>query len=192
MNVTKRDIADIMFVWMALWLLLTLLTSLVTLGTFIGMTGEAEKYTDKSTAVIFHVLHTVALLFLNYLLLFKRSLLLTLIVPDGKERELSIPPALAVLASYTFWIRLLGIFTFLSSTIRFLSRLATDLAEKRAFDAGSFWMYNTGTDLVSAVLASLVVWKAEWIADKIGRMGVSNHASHTSSESAPSADSEVA
>jgi hypothetical protein len=76
--------------------------------------------------------------------------------------------------------------------IRFLSRLPTDVAEKRAFGAGSFWIYNTGTDLVSAVLATLVVWKAEWIADKIGRMGVSNHASHTTSESAPNADSEVA
>jgi hypothetical protein len=119
MNVTERDIADIMFVWMALWFLMALLTSLVTLGTFIGMTREAEKYMANPPAVIFHVLHIVALLFLNYLLLFKRSLILTLIVPDGKDRELSVPPALAVLASYAFWIRLLGTFTFLSSTIRF-------------------------------------------------------------------------
>ena len=165
---TKRDIADIVLVWMAISFLLALLTSLVTLGAYIGMTDEVNKYTDRATAMGFQLLHVGALLFLDYCLLFKRSLVLSLVVPDGRDKQVEIPSGLTVLASYAFWIRLLGVFTFLSWGIGFVSRLATDLAVKREFVAGSFWMHNTGTQLVSTVLAALVIWKADWIAQKIG------------------------
>ena len=186
---TKRDIADIVLVWMAISFLLALLTSLVTLGAYIGMTDEANKYRDKATAMVFQLLHIGALLFLNYVLLFKRSIILSLVVPDGREKQVVIPPGLTVLTSYTFWIRLFGIFTFLSSGIHFVGRLATDVAVKREFVARSFWMYNTGTELISTVLAAIVIWRADWIAGRIGKIGSSNQASHATSEPAPGADS---
>ncbi|MCA1808070.1 MAG: hypothetical protein ABR497_01535 [Kiritimatiellia bacterium] len=192
MNITKRDIADIVLLWMALSFLLALLTSLVTLGAYIGMTDEVNKYTDRATAVIFQLLHVAALLLLNYVILFKRSFILSLVVPVGSDNHVDIPPGLTVLASYAFWIRLLGIFTFLSSGIGFVSRLAADFAVKREFIARSFWMYNTGAQLVSTVLAGVVIWKADWIAQKIERIGAANKASQASSEPARGADSEDA
>jgi len=189
MNMTKRDIADIVLVWMILSFLLTLLTSIVTLGAWIGMTNEANKYTEKSAAVAFQLLHILALLFLNYILLFKRSIILSLVIPDGREKDVSIPSGLSILTSYAFWIRLFGIFTFLSSGIEFLSRFVLDVAAKRAFVARSFWMYSSGAELVSALLAVIVIWKADWIAKKVGKRGSSNQASEATSEPAPGASS---
>jgi hypothetical protein len=174
MNITKRDIADIVLVWMAISFLLALLTSIVTLGTWIGMTDEANKFTDKSVAVVFQLLHILVLLFLNYILLFKRSLILSLIVPDGREKNVSIPPGLSVLASYSFWIRLLGIFTFLTSGISFFSHLVMDVATHHKFITGTYWMLQSGTALLSALLAIVVIWKADWIAKILGKLGSSN------------------
>jgi len=174
MNITKRDIADIVLVWMAISFLLALLTSIVTLGTWIGMTDEANKFTDKSVAMVFQLLHILVLLFLNYILLFKRSFILSLIVPDGKEKNVSIPPELNVLASYAFWIRLLGIFTFLTSGIDFFSHMVMDVATHQKFITGTYWMLQSGTALVSAILAIVVIWKADWIAKILGKLGSSN------------------
>ena len=187
MNLTKRDIVDIVLVGIAFWFLLQLLTSLATWGLYIGMKEGAETYMDKTVAVVFQSLHFLALLVLNYILLFRRRWILSLIVPDGSEKEVAIPAGLSVLASYGFWIRLLGIFILLSSSIRFLARLAMDLAAEPKFTVRPSWIFGSGTELVSAVLAAIVVWKADWIADKLGKLGSSRRACQPSSGSAPGA-----
>jgi hypothetical protein len=152
MNMTKRDIADIVLVWMAVSFILALLTSIVTLGSIIGMPEEQTKWMTRSVAVAFQIAHLLVLLFLNYLLLFKRPLILDLVFPDGNQKEVDVPVGLAVLTSYAFWIRLLGIFTFLGSGTGFLGHLVTDLAAKRQFASGAFWMMQSGSQLVSALL----------------------------------------
>ena len=127
------------------------------------------QYTDRSTAVTCQVVNILALLLLNYVLLFKRTVILSLVFPDGGDREVSIPSGLSAIASYAFWIRLLGIFTFLSSGTRFLGRLSMDIADTSQFVAQAFWMHRSGEHLVSTVLAAVVIWKADWIADKLGK-----------------------
>lgn len=172
MNMTKRDVADIVLVWMAVSFLLALLHSIVNLGVLIGMTDEASKFTDKSVAVVFQFLHILVLVFLVYILLFKRSLVLSLIVPDGREKSVSIPSGLSVLASYPFWIRLFGIFIFLTQGISFFSHLVMDVASHQRFFTGSYWMLQSGMALVSAMLALVVIWKADWIAAKLEKLGL--------------------
>lgn len=180
MNMTKRDVADIVLVWMAVSFLMTLLHGIVNLGVLIGMTDEASKFTDKSVAVVFQFLHILVLVFLVYILLFKRSLVLSLIVPDGREKSVSIPSGLSVLASYPFWIRLFGIFIFLTQGISFFSHLVMDAASHQRFFTGSYWMLQSGTALVAAMLALVVVWKADWLAAKLERLGSSRQASEDS------------
>ena len=108
------------------------------------------------------------MLLLVYVLLFKRSLILSMIFPDGRDKEISMPSDMQILSSYVFWIRLLGIFTFLSSAIHFLARLGMDVAAKGEFMVRSYWMYSSGVEMVSALLGIIVVWKADWIASKLG------------------------
>ena len=174
MNITKRDIADIALVWMGLSLLLALLTSFVTLGTIIGMTDEQSQFMTKSVATTFQSLHLIVLIGVNYVIFFKRAIILNLVFPNSEQKEASVPESLSALGSYAFWIRLLGIFTFLTSGTRFFSQMVMELATKRQFQFGSFWMIKSGTQLVSAVLALLIIWKADWISDKLGKIKSSN------------------
>lgn len=168
MNMTKRDIADIVLVGMVVVFLIQLLSSLVILGSLIGMTDEAEKYTNKTISVVFQALDFALLLLLNYVLLFKRDFILSIVFPDGKEKEISIPSGLNALASYAFWIRIIGVFTFISSGIRFLSRLGADLAARGELTANfQHLMYSGGAELISSLLGLFVVWKAGWIAGKL-------------------------
>ena len=168
MTMTKRDIADIVFACMAVYFLMELLASFVALGALAGMTDEAEKFTNKSIHIAFQSFHFLVLLLLVCVLLFKRSLILSMVFPDGRDKGISMPSDMQVLSSYVFWIRLLGIFTFLSSGIHFLARLGVDVAAKGEFMTRSYWMYSNGVEMVSALLGIIVVWKADWIANKLG------------------------
>lgn len=174
MNMTKRDIADIALVWMGLSLLLALLTSFVTLGTIMGMPDEQSQYMTKSVATTFQIIHLIVLIGVNYVIFFQRSVILNLVFPKSEEKEASVPESLSALGSYAFWIRLLGIFTFLTSGTKFFSQLVMELAAKRQIQFGSFWMIKSGTQLVSALLALLIIWKADWIAGKLERLKPSN------------------
>ncbi len=174
MKMTKRDIADIVLVWMGLSLFLALLASFVTLGTIIGMPDEHSQFMSKSVATTFQIITLVVLIGVNYVIFFKRSVVLNLVFPNSEEKDASVPESLSALGSYAFWIRLLGIYTFLTSGTKFFSQIVTELAAKRQFEIGAFWMIKSGTQLVSALLALLIIWKADWIASKLERLKPSN------------------
>jgi uncharacterized membrane protein len=171
---TKRDIADIVLVWMAVSFILVLLTSILTLGSIIGMPDEQSKFMTTSVALVFQVLHLLAVAFLIYILLFKRNLVLNIVFPDAEGKEVSVSDGLTALTSYVFWIRLLGIFTLLSSGIGFFADLVSGLAMNRQFVIDSFWKVKTFPHIVSAILAFVVIWKADWIANRLERIGSSN------------------
>ena len=169
MNMTKRDLADIVLVAMAISFLVFLLTSLVSFGTDIAQTNEADKYMDKSIAVAFEALKLLVLVLLNYLLLFKRSLILALVVPDG-DKSLAIPDGLEALTSYAFWIRLIGLYLFLTCGIEFIGYLGAALAAKNDFP--HFWPFlvNPAFVGVKAICGLLLIGRAEWLA-RLLRLG---------------------
>jgi hypothetical protein len=171
MNMTKRDIADIVLVWMAISFILALLTSILTLGAILGIPDEQSKFMTTSVAIVFQVLHLLVVAFLIYILLFKRNFVLNIVFPDAKGKELSISEGLTALASYKFWIRLLGIFTLLSSGIAFFADLVSGFGVNRQFVIDSFWKVKTFPHIVSAILAFIVIWKADWIANRLERIG---------------------
>ena len=175
MNMTKRDIADIVLAGIGVSLCFRLVTSFVTLGAFIGLSGEAAQYTNKSTAIIFQSAHFFFILLLIYLLLLHRSIILSAVFPDARTKDLTVPDNLTALTSYPFWVKLFGIFIVLQSSIAFLSQLVSDLAIKRQYAGGSFWMMKSGVELVSAILAAVVIWKADWIAGLLERKNLSNN-----------------
>ena len=175
MNMTKRDIADIVLVCMAVYLILTLLTSILTLGSIIVMHDEISKFMTTSVAVIFQVLHLLVVAFLIYILLFKRNFVLNIVFPDAEVKELSVSEGLTGLTSYVFWIRLLGIFILLSSGIGFFADLASGFAMHRQSVIDSFWKAQTlFPHIVSTILAFIAIWKADWIASRLERIGSSN------------------
>ena len=73
-----------------------------------------------------------------------------------------------VLASYAFWIRLFGIFKFLSYGVDLISQFATSMV--LAANAPMEWQFSDSRSLVrtsvprlvSVILAGLIVWKADW------------------------------
>jgi len=172
-SITKRDIADIVLVWMTISFLFMLLTSIITLGSIIGLHGEEAKLITKPVAITFQIIQIVVLMVVNYILVFKRHLVLDIVFPQAGEKVMAVPDGLITLTSYGFWIRMLGIFTFLSSGTEFLSELISDVAITRDFMNG-IWMLKSGSKMISAIISLLIIWKADWLAEKLGGTGSAN------------------
>jgi len=169
MNMTKRDVADIAAVWMTVAFITAFVQAVITIGVYIGMTDEFMQHTNRSTAILFQLIAVFILGLVNYALLFKREHLLGIVFPNSSDKEVSVPDGLSILTSYGFWIRLFGIFTFLSSGTQLIGRLAIDLSINSFNYAGKFWMHGSGALFVSTVLAALIIWKADWIANILGK-----------------------
>ena len=171
---TKRDVADLILLWMALTLFVALLTAFVTFGAYIGM--KENEYADKTTAICFQSIHFVFLIIMNYILFFKREWILKYVLPTkSSSAEMNIPEGLTALSSYAFWIRMFGIFTFLTSFVAFFSHLVIDVASHRRIIPGTFWMMKSGTALVATLMALFIIWKSDWIGRKLGGKKLSNH-----------------
>jgi len=192
MTITKRDIADIVLVWMALQFILALLTGIAVLGTIAN--ARAPFY--SVAAVVSRLANLLILLVLSYVLLFRRALILDRIFPNAEQKQVSIPNDMTVIASYAFWIRLIGIFTFLTSLTGCFSRLLMALANKQELQEMSFSefpmkMMQSGEQLLAAILALGIIWKADWIAAKLEKNGSTNQPAATPTESTPNADSKA-
>jgi hypothetical protein len=181
MPMTKRDIADIMLVGMIFWLLFQFLIGVISIVVSLGMPQSMElrnagpfnaAYVNMGAATAFNAVYVLVVLALSYILVFKRLAILSFLFPDGQEKEFSVPSGMESLASYGFWIRLFGIFLFLSYGIKFFGSLTADVAMDWQFNAGvRLWAMTSGPMLLSTILAGVIVWKADWIAEKLQKIG---------------------
>jgi hypothetical protein len=85
-----------------------------------------------------------------------------------------IPEGLSVLTSYTFWVRLYGLYTFLSSGIALLGDFVSGYGMEREAILSSYALLKTGPDLVATCLALLLIWRADWVAVGLEHLGSSN------------------
>ncbi len=173
MQMTKRDITDIALVWILSSVLLNLLMSIAMLASYMGTATIGLSFSNLAMFLGFEVLQVLVLLLLGYVLLFKRTAILSFLCADGREKEIVVPAGLEVLTSYVFWIRLFGVFKFLSFGVQFIGHLATSAV--LAANAPMEWQFSdsrslmrtSGPELVGVILAAAIVWKADWIAEKL-------------------------
>ena len=170
MQMTKRDIADIVLVWMVFSTLFHFLMGIAQFLALVVAPGLRES-TQLMAITGFEALYVLIVLLLCYIVLFKRAAILSFLFPDAREKELSIPFGMDSLASYAFWLRLFSIYICVSSGTSFFGHLVAGAAVGGQFGAERFLIRTSMPTLVSAVLAGLIVWKADWIAEKLQKIG---------------------
>lgn len=178
-NMTKRDIADIVLVLVGLGLIFSFLSAFLSLGGILSF--KDNEFFNKSVAVPLHLLYLLALLAGSWLLLIKRKIILNLLFPSANKVTIALEGEALEIIKYTFWIKLFGIITCLASAIKFISRLVSAIPSRGEYIVGGFWWHQSGPELISAILAIIVIWKADWIAGIFNKIGSSNKLSRNDS-----------
>ena len=165
-KLTKYDVADLVLVFVAVRFLFSLVSSIASASVFLWMKGG--NYANQNTPAAVHLVYPLLLCIVNYILFFKRPALIRTIFPHSEEVEINLTDGLTILTQYSFWIRLTGIVILLHSGIDLFSSLATSLGLTAV--GNHSWQYIV-PKLVSTILALWVLWKADWIAEKVKSIG---------------------
>jgi hypothetical protein len=168
-NMTKRDVADIVLAVIGFIFILRFLYLIVYIGGILS-TPDSE-YFNRILTLQLHLASLLILFIVSYLLLFKRDRTISLIFPQADKIKLAMGKEFVNFSRYVFWIKLVGITKFLFSGIQFVAGLASSISVKGDRIISHFWWYKSGPELFSAILAIIVIWKAEWIARFIEEIG---------------------
>lgn len=191
-TMTKRDVADLVLVWVALRFIIIFIGQLVTVGTLLfAQEGPYGKFTNKALAVPLQIFYVVVLLVGAWILLFKRKAILDLLFPDSDAKIVKLSAEAHLLTDYSFWIKLLGLWIAISSAITFISKGMIQIGFKREFVPTQFSWAENGHYLVATILALLVIWKSKQIAAWVEKIGSSKKQTHTindEQDTPPSAD----
>ncbi len=180
MNITKRDIADISLVWIALrfvpWLLNHAVYAIYAVCEFLRPTAEAPGPQGFSQVTIgvfdngLSVFKTVGqfciLAAFFWFLLFKRDKVLNWLFPNSDQKTLALSDdSVLRLTEYSFWITLFGLFTGIQAGVNLISNLTRAFGphNNSTGDFAFFWSL-CGLHILSVILAALILWKAETIA----------------------------
>jgi len=171
MTLTKRDITEIIFIWMGLSFLTLFFYDLGAIGQVVTQlryiqTGSTGISLWPMVGV--QVVHALLSLLLIYVFLFRHSTLLTWITPDGPSKEVVLPTGLITLTSFAFWIRLFGIYTLFSGSIKLISGLGARVPFLSAHFSGGQLIFYVASEILTILIGIFMIAKADWLGDKLG------------------------
>lgn len=105
-----------------------------------------------------------------YFLILKRTPTIRRLFPESETKEIVIPDGLVILTQYSFWIRLAGIMMILREIKNLIQWMTAEFV-KSQLEAYAHNLYAPVFQaLVGVGLAVLIIWKADWIAEKVNRI----------------------
>jgi len=121
----------------------------------------------KILHIFFTALSLLFLVFLTYIFLFRNQFLSRLLISKDSTDDGNVKETASTVGRLSFWIRLMGLYYFVSSCSDVLTRLPYSSSAKDIFV--SFWWERTGPDLITLVISILFVLKSEKIEELINR-----------------------
>ena len=177
MNITKRDIADVSLVGIAFhfvpYLFGYAIYAIYDLCVFLRPAREIPGYQNVTTGLgkgmFIGVGQFCVMAAIFWFLLFKRHVVLNRLFPSSDEKTLELPDhSVTQLTDYSFWVTLFGLFTGIQSGIKLVSGLLRWVNTSQGIGVyfQSIWKYH-GTDILSVIVAVLVIWKANRISEML-------------------------
>lgn len=175
MNLTKRDLADIALVVLALWFLMQ--SGYVLLTYCSALLAMTESHgTSSRMGVWLGLWQLLAQLACAGGLLLLRPFLLDRLFPDAGQKNVVLPTGAALVFDYAFWIRLIGLYSLLSSGIKLVSVAAGQFNMRHDYLGPAYQFWNPMlVPLVAAVLSLLMIWQAAALARLIKALGPCDH-----------------
>lgn len=183
-TMTKRDIADIALVWILLNYSIDLISYLIQLGLTLGepIVTPPENIPSINLPIYMKILElsvtSILILVAMWILVSKRNTLLDFFFPNAQEINVELYEETKILTEYSFWVRLVGIISLLSSIIWNSPKLfqICFIIPSLKFDISNrsqYVIYNLKDGLIPIIISAFVIWKADWIGEVLGKLGKS-------------------
>jgi len=157
----KKNILQIVFIAFGIYFLMNFLFSLSALG--LTMSMKETEYISKGSQIFWTAINNILLFLLAYIFLVRNRFLVELFASKmAAEDNSAKEPELAV-CRMSFWIKIIGLYYFVSSSSKILAQLPAILSGTYEYTADLFWWNQTGSHLIALVISILLIFKSEKI-----------------------------
>ena len=172
-KLTKYDVADILLVCFCISYLPTIVMMFSFQATMLLQESVFRETISSQLlpTLLFQFGCCTVGVFLLYLLIVKRAPLIRKIFPESETKEIIVSEGLMLLVQYNFWIRLGGFVMILKEGVKLIQGISTEIIRSQMDDRAFSFVIPFSQPFIGVVLALLIIWKADWIADKLASIG---------------------
>lgn len=164
----KRQVLDIVFIIFGFYILMSFLTYLPFL---IFMQGNSLiSISRKVPYILMMGLYVLIFLALSVIFLFKREKLINMLIGKSEQHEPQQSETLPCYARLAFWIQIIGLYYLISSGTKAIGQLAIIVSINMQPISARIWWTQTAPQIVAAIVAVLLIWKSEPIANFINNI----------------------
>ena len=168
-KLTKYDVVDILLVCLSVsYIPMVLILFCMQMAMLVQDTG-GRVFTDGMflTILLFQFGYYFAGCIILYFLILKRAPIIKKLFPESESKEIIIPDGLVILTQYSFWIRLAGILILLSEGVGLIRGVSAEVIRSQ-MEERMLNLFAPGVQAFIGIgLGLLIIWKADWIAEKV-------------------------
>jgi len=162
----KRQVLDIVLIIFGLYFLMYFIQYMI-VTTFQFFSIPEGQFSEKGTYIFMMWIYLLIPLAIAVFFLFKREKLLNMLVGKSKQQEVQQSETMPCYGRLAFWIQIFGLYYLISSIARAIPRLTVVISRSSHYSAKYFWWQEMGSYIVTIILAFLLIWKSEIIANFI-------------------------
>ena len=172
MKVTKYDIADVLLVCLCVSYIPMVFVLFCMQVAMMVQEMPHLVFTDGIflTIVFFQFGYYFIACIVLYFLILKRKPIIKLFFRESEAKELTIPDGLTILIHYSFWIRLSGILMMLREGTNLIKWVTSEVFLSQIEERQTHLFATNFQSFVGVGLGLLIIWKADWIAEKVKRL----------------------
>ncbi len=163
----KRQVLDIVLIIFGIYFLMYFIQSMV--QTIFIMFFQ-EELIKKGIYFFMLYLYLLIPLAIAAFFLFKREKLLNMLIGKSEQQGAQQSETMPCYGRLAFWLQILGLYYFISSVARAIPQLTRVISMSSHYSAKHFWWQEMGSSIVTIILAFLLLWKSELIADFINKI----------------------
>jgi len=157
----KKEILHIVVIAFGLYFFMTFLFSISGVGYAISM-KEMEQI-SRGSQILWASLNSILLLVLAFIFLLKNDFIIDLLISKENAESAGLNGAESAIGRLSFWIRLIGLYYFVSAFSSVLAQLPSIFSFKFGYTSQSFWWNQTGSHLIALLVSVVLVLKSEKI-----------------------------
>lgn len=165
----KRQVLDIVLIIFGLYFLMYFVQYMI-ITTFQLFSMQEGQFAKNGAYIFMMWFYLLIPLAVSALCLFKREKLLNILIGKSEQKESPQTNSMPCYGRLAFWIQILGLYYLISSVARAIPQLAVMISRSSQYSYKYFWWREMGSSIVTIILASLLIWKSEVIANFINKI----------------------
>lgn len=165
----KRQVLDIVLIIFGLYFLIYFVQSMISTTWYFFFTPQ-DLFGKKGVYIFMMWSYLLIPIAVSALCLFKREKLLNMLIGKSEQQDVQQSETMPCYGRLAFWIQIMGLYYLISSGVQIIRELVIVFSVRTQYATQFTWWHQMGQPIVMVIVAFLLIWKSEVIADFINKI----------------------